>query len=173
MGHQIRTVCTPSAPLRLMLLMLTATLHGCEVFTPEMMSPSAEVAALRPMQTRQIYAPELVLERAAVVVAQDLGYQIKLSDARLGLIIGMRGRHHPSSDLFSGRPFQDTTVIVAIRPAPEQPASASMVRVQFFRLGRLPQEQEISWGDVLRNEGDYNKFFQLLQNAAALDAPRK
>ncbi len=155
-------------------LLLTAMLQGCKVlFTPEMMSPSDDAAVLRTMQTRQIYAPELVLERAAVVVSQDLGYQIKLSDARLGLIIGMRGRRRSLSDELSGRIFQGTAVIIAIRPAPEQPASAGVVRVQFFRVGHLPKGQEISRGEILRNEDDYNNFFQLLQNAAAQDTPKK
>lgn len=68
--------------------------------------------------------------------------------------------------------FDGTAVIVAISPAPRQTAACT-VRVQFLRFRRVPLGQEIAWAEILVNEADYARFFQLLQNAVARDAAVK
>lgn len=185
-------------------LAITASLHGCvgalfaprPASVPELMLPDTGAPAMRALQMRRFdHVPEQVLQAAGMSVIQDLGYQVTLSDAKLGLIIGTRGRQgfieglaEAESDYFKwffsmgyialpppgSKVFNGTSVVVVIRPALEQGGTGNFVRVQFFRFLQLhPTKQLVVWADAINNEDDYNRFFTLLSSAAALEAKKK
>lgn len=174
----------------LMPVALTATFIGCATSTPaELMQSAPDASAIRQQQTRRFEGiDETELLSACVGVLQDLGFTIKLSDAKLGFARGVKDREAKAPEQAAavtlvylllvaagggaGAPppmHQDQTIgaLVVVQPAAGNRAQTHDVRVSFHRFMRQPLFWEAG---SLRDPELYNAFFDVLSKAIFLEA---
>lgn len=155
------------------------------------MRASDDAAALREMQTRRFEGiEEARLLTAGVAVLQDLGFTIRLSNARLGFAKGVKDREAKAPDQVAavvllmllasaggaGAPTsvpplpqeQTITALLVTRPLADS-AGQQALRVSFHRYLRQPLLLE---SGVLREPQLYERFFELLSKAVFLEAHR-
>jgi hypothetical protein len=169
----------PAAALRMLpVLALGIGLAGCvgalfapKLSVPEQMKPGADAPKLRALQTRRFDGvSEPTLQAASISVLQDMGFQITVSDAQLGLIIGRKGREADkvfadifldmpevigkitlwelSLGYFPGPPDPKTKmtngfiVALLIEPELERNAPWPHVRITFYRYGLQPSVKQ-------------------------------
>lgn len=154
------------------MLALSIGLAGCVIFAPklsvpEKMKPGADAPKLRAMQTRRFDGvSESILQASSISILQDMGFQITVSDAQLGLIIGRKGREAGKvfAEVFSGLPEATAQIMLwelslgyfpgppdpmtkmtngfivtlLIEPELEGKAPASHVRITFYRYALAP-----------------------------------
>jgi hypothetical protein len=150
------------------------------------MQVGPKAAAIRETQTRQFTGvSEAGLLSAGVSVIQDLGFRIKTSDAKLGVIVGTKPRSY--EDIFAdiGRlsllvgftfglyqtpevhmgPVDAYGVVLSMRPVGTQTEDYS-VRVMFFQLwsppGLSPDAPRLRGAAVIDSSTLYQKFFAML-----------
>ena len=179
------------------LVMACLTAAGCagpsasEQFAPASLAPSE-------LQTRRYedVRPQEMLP-VALATLQDFGFQVMSSDMTLGLIVAQRGHkmtlaeHHskfwqlywevtrqtitlqllrrpPSSTVL----FWPASLSAAVSVAPA--GSGSEVRVVLHRFAPEPNpEAKLTWAEPVSEAEVYAKFFDLLAQALAREAPRK
>lgn len=155
------------------------------------MQVSPRSAPNREAQTRYFSdVSEAGLLAAGVSVMQDLGFRIKTSDARLGVIVGTKQRSF--EDIFAdvGRmsllvgftlglyqppelamgPVDAFGVVLTMRPAGTQTGGYS-VRVMFYQLwsqqGLSPDSTRLRGAVVIDGPTLYQKFFAMLSATLA------
>ncbi|HJS36944.1 MAG TPA: hypothetical protein VJ789_02300 [Burkholderiales bacterium] len=171
--------------------MLGAALPGCATEDAQgAMRARDDAAALRELQTRRFEGiEEDRLLAAAVAVLQDLGFTIRLSNARLGFAKGVKDREAKAPDQVAAvvllmllasagggaapsmPPMQQEQTITALlvtRPLADG-ARGQALRVSFHRYLRQPLLLE---SGVLREPQLYERFFELLSKAIFLEAHR-
>jgi hypothetical protein len=157
----------------------------------QFMQVSAQAAAEREAQTRR-YAgvSESALLDAGVSVIQDLGFRIKSSDARLGVVVGTKQRSFEEILADIGRlsllagvtfglypAFQDSMgpadafgVVLTMRPAGTE-AGGYSVRVMFYQLwsppGLSPDATRLRGAAAISSPALYQKFFGMLSATLA------
>lgn len=163
---------------------------------PEMLTPAAR--AQSELQTRRYDGarPEDMLP-AAVAALQDFGFQVVKSDTAVGVIVAQRGYKRTFGEyhyefwqgywqtMRNAFTFQwhsrgpnpekmfgpaGVSAAVSITPA----ATGSEVRVSLHRFVSRPTGEPILvWAEELAEPEVYAKFFDLLAQALAREAPRK
>ena len=175
----------------LALAVLGGTMAGCATEDAQgAIRPRDDAAALREMQTRRFEGiEEDRLLAAAVAVLQDLGFTIRLSNARLGFAKGVKDREAKAPEQVAavvllmllasaggaGAPSvppmpqeQTITALLVTRPLADG-ARQQALRISFHRFLRQPLLQE---SGVLREPQLYERFFELLSKAVFLEAHR-
>ncbi len=179
-----RGIAPAAALLRLVALAVPLTLaHGCatQEGAAQLMQAGPEVAANREVQTRRISdVSEAELLAACASVLQDLGFRIKASEARLGVITAVKPRSmediladagrlsllagatlglHP--DLAAGPPDGFGAVIGA-RAVGGQPQVHDL-RVTFYRTWRGdPSQDRMRAAAVITSPKLYQEFFSMI-----------
>jgi hypothetical protein len=160
---------------------MLAAVAGCVTPTKPadllVLAPSAD--AERELQTRRFDdVTETQLLAAVVGVFQDLGFQLRMSEARLGLVIGIKPRTLDDMlrEAFTypvpqpvPRPDK-IEVVVTTRLAAATNARSYYVRVIFLRVRRDYAHANLTWAEELRQPALYQKFFALLSKALAREA---
>jgi hypothetical protein len=167
------------------LVLACLALAGCAGTPPvsEQFAPASRASA--ELQTRRYEVrPEKMLP-VALATLQDFGFQVTNSDAALGLIVAQRGHRKTFSErefwqLFTfewlRRPPSSTILFwpaslsaaVAVAPA----GSGSEVRVLLHRFATKPGGEPIMlWAEEVAEPEVYAKFFDLLAQALAREAP--
>lgn len=176
----------------LALAALGAALPGCATEDAQgAIRARDDAAALRELQTRRFEGiEEDRLLAAAVAVLQDLGFTIRLSNARLGFAKGVKDREAKAPDQVAAvvllmllaaaggggapasmppmRQEQTITALLVTRPLAEGGREQAL-RVSFHRDLRQPLLLE---SGVLREPQLYERFFELLSKAIFLEAHR-
>ena len=176
----------------LALAVLGAALPGCATEDAQgAIRARDDAAALRELQTRRFEGiEEDRLLAAAVAVLQDLGFTIRLSNARLGFAKGVKDREAKAPDQVAAvvllmllaaaggggapasmppmRQEQTITALLVTRPLADG-ARGQALRVSFHRYLRQPLLLE---SGVLREPQLYERFFELLSKAIFLEAHR-
>jgi hypothetical protein len=145
--------------------------HGCatEPKPAQLMHVGPQAAAIRELQTRRIVdVSEAELLAAAVGVLQDLGFSIMASDAKLGLVTGIKRRSPEEMLAEIGRLFTMTTgphdsfsVVLATRPVGAGPRAQEM-RAIFYRGWSGGRYAVVITSPML-----YQKFFAMLDATLA------
>jgi len=177
-----------AAPLSLLVpAALFVLAYGCA--TPprpaEFMQAGAQAAANRQVETHQFAdVTEAALLAACVSVIQDLGFRIKASSAKLGLITGVKER--PTEDILAdiGRmsllmgftfglyhspeatmgPAQAFGVVLAARPMHGR-TGAFTVRITFFKLWSTSPSTSgtsLRGAAIIESPTLYQRFFEML-----------
>lgn len=177
------------------LVLACLALAGCAGTppVPEQFAPASRASS--ELQTRRYEVrPEKMLP-VALATLQDFGFQVTNSDAALGLIVAQRGHRKTFSEVNSQfwqlywesirnvftfewlrRPPSSTILFwpaslsaaVAIAPA----GSGSEVRVLLHRFATKPGGEPIMlWAEEVAEPEVYAKFFDLLAQALAREAP--
>lgn len=156
----------------------------------ELMQVSPKAAAIRETQTRQFTGvSEAGLLSAGVGVIQDLGFRIKTSDAKLGVIVGTKLRSHgeiladigrlsllagltwfyPPMEVYMG-PVDAYEVVLSMRPVGTQTEDYNL-RVMFFQLwsqpGLPPDAPRPRGAIIIDSPTLYQKFFEMLSATLA------
>ncbi len=180
-------------PLRLLAwaaLLILASGCASQPKPAQFMQVSPKAAAIRETQTRQFTgASEAGLLSAGVSVIQDLGFRIKTSDAKLGVIVGTKLRSYediladigrlsllggltwfyPPMEVYMG-PVDAYRVVLSMRPVGTQTEDYS-VRVMFFQLwsppGLPPDAPRLRGAAVIDSPTLYQKFFGMLSATLA------
>ena len=177
----------------LALAALGAALPGCATEDAQgAIRARDDAAALRELQTRRFEGiEEDRLLAAAVAVLQDLGFTIRLSNARLGFAKGVKDREAKAPDQVAAvvllmllaaaatgggapasmppmRQEQTITALLVTRSLAEGGREQAL-RVSFHRDLRQPLLLE---SGVLREPQLYERFFELLSKAIFLEAHR-
>lgn len=175
-------------PLRLLAwaaLLILASGCASQPKPAQFMQVGPKAAAIRETQTRQFTGvSEAGLLSAGVSVIQDLGFRIKTSDAKLGVIVGTKLRSYeeifadigrlsllagltwfyPPMELYMG-PVDAYGVVLSMRPVGRQTEDYS-VRVMFFQLwsppGLSPDAPRLRGAVVIDSPALYQKFFGML-----------
>jgi hypothetical protein len=179
-----RAIACAAALLRLVTLAVPLIVaHGCatQEGPAQMMEAAPQAAARREVQTRRISdVGEAELLSACVSVLQDLGFRIKASEARLGVITATKPRSieemladagrlgllagatfglHP--ELAAGPP-DGFAAVIGTRAVGGQPRVHD-VRVDFYRIwrdpGSFPQER-LRGAMVITSPALYQQFFE-------------
>jgi hypothetical protein len=149
-----------------------------------------DAAALREMQTRRFEGiEEERLLGAGVAVLQDLGFTVRLSNARLGFAKGVKDRPAKAPEQVAAVVLlmllasagggaapsvpplpqeQTVTALLVTRPLADG-AREHALRISFHRTLRQPLLHE---SGVLREPQLYERFFELLSKAIFLEAHR-
>lgn len=152
--------------------------------------PRDDTAALREMQTRRFEGiEEDRLLAAGLAVLQDLGFTVRLSNARLGFAKGVKDREAKAPDQVAAvillmllasaggggavsmppMPQEQTiTALLVTRPLADG-ARGHALRISFHRNLRQPLLLE---SGMLREPQLYERFFELLSKAIFLEAHR-
>ena len=189
---QRRPCLAAAVACALALAVLGAALPGCATEDAQgAIRARDDAAALRELQTRRFEGiEEDRLLAAAVAVLQDLGFTIRLSNARLGFAKGVKDREAKAPDQVAavvllmllaaagggGAPAsmppmhqeQTITALLVTRPLADG-ARGQALRVSFHRYLRQPLLLE---SGVLREPQLYERFFELLSKAIFLEAHR-
>lgn len=175
----------------LALAVLGGAMAGCATEDAQgAIRPRDDAAALREMQTRRFEGiEEDRLLAAGVAVLQDLGFTIRLSNARLGFAKGVKDREAKAPDQVAAvvllmllasaggggaasmppMPQEQTiTALLVTRPLADG-AREHALRISFHRYLRQPLLLE---SGVLREPQLYERFFELLSKAIFLEAHR-
>jgi hypothetical protein len=181
----------------LALAALLVLAHGCatEPTPAQFMRVSPQSAPSREAQTRHFSGvSEAGLLAAGVSVMQDLGFRIKTSDAKLGVIVGTKPR--PIEDILAdiGRlsllvgvtfglyqtpeiamgPPDAFEVVLTMRPTGTQTGGYS-VRVMFYQLwspqSLSPDATRMRGAIVIDSPTLYQKFFGMLSANLARERP--
>jgi hypothetical protein len=176
----------------LALVALGGTVTGCATEDAQgAIRPRDDAAALREMQTRRFEGiDEDRLLGAGVAVLQDLGFTIRLSNARLGFAKGVKDRPAKAPDQVAAVVLlmllasaggggsaaslpplpqeQTVTALLVTRPLADD-AREHALRISFHRNLRQPLLLEAG---VLREPQLYERFFELLSKAIFLEAHR-
>jgi len=158
-----------------------ASVAGCATPTQpvDLLVPAPSADAERQLQTRRFDdVTESQLLVAVVGVLQDLGFQLRTSEAQLGLVVGIKPRTLDDMlrEIFSFPPPKQAAladkieVVVTVRSAGTSNAHGWFARVVFHRVSREYVHGDLRWADEIRQPILYQHFFALLSKALAREA---
>jgi hypothetical protein len=178
-----RGIARAAALLRLVVLAAPLALaHGCatQEGAAHLMQAGPEVAGKRELQTRRFSdASEAELLSVCVSVLQDLGFRIKASEARLGVVTAVKPRSfqdlladagrlsllagvtlglHP--DLAVGPP-DGFVVVIGMRAVGGEPRVHDL-RVTFYQTWRDPSQDRMRAAAVITSPALYQQFFGMV-----------
>ena len=145
----------------------------------DLLAPAPAANAERELQTRRFDdVTESQLLAAAVGVMQDLGFQLRTSEAQVGLVIGIKPRtiedmlrdalHFPPQQPVP-RPDK-VEMVITTRPAATANAHSYYARVVFLLVRRDYVHANLTWAQELKVPALYQQFFALLSKVLAREA---
>ena len=160
---------------------MLATAAGCATPTQpvDLLVPAPSADADRQLQTRRFDdVSETRLLAAAVGVFQDLGFQLRTSEAELGLVIGIKPRtiEDMLRETLRFPPLKPVPrpdkieVVVTTRPAGAPNARSYYARVVFLLVRRDYVHANLTWAEEIKSPTLYQQFFALLSKVLAREA---
>lgn len=171
--------------IRFILLCMLASLSGCQPYVPEKVLSSNETSLqIRQLQSKKFHTlDEVNMLSAGMEVLQDMGFMIKESETKLGVIVGSKQRETDNRGqrvalvtlsilLGDGRLNgieQSHTIRVSLVTTPDKSKKDTTVRVNFQRqvydmVGNCVKLETIHDPEI------YQGFFAKLSKSVFLEA---